>query len=506
MTNRTAHPSKTRFNLLRYFSWTSAVVILLVFILTGIVTTFVMHETHLRMEQREAANISHEIIEKLEAVGHSRNDWENTQISEAAQSPILQELKNLNVQEFDLISKRGKILSAMRSVEDLQPSELQKDRVHMAINGQIGAYWESENLIPFLFSPEAREGWIETYVPVRQGDSIVGVARVRRDLSSTVLNGHQMLPQVMLLATAGAFGVFMILWLIIRRADQLICAQRGEIELANKQLEENNDLLRKLNFQKDEFLAICSHDIRSPLASVSAGCQLLLNERRGSLNEDQRQIVERSARSIKTIVNLTNSLLDLARIEAGQETLDLEYLNFLGVIEESIADQRPEAEKRRVVIKMVAHSVQNDFEIEADRLKLLRVCNNLISNAVKHSPPDSVVIIQAERAGNAICIAVTDHGPGIAPEDLKGLFDRFCLLAKHRRTREEGTGLGLSITRALVALHGGRIDVAATPGKGATFKVTFPVKPKEANQLCAAAATRLEVRTPSVRWAPAKAD
>lgn len=264
--------------------------------------------------------------------------------------------------------------------------------------------------------------------------------------------------QVFLLVTS-------ILIAKLRAAHERLLRQKLEIEAANEKL-------RAMDRQKDEFLAICGHDIRGPLAGIIASKQLLLMEIHGPLNAAQRAIVERNLRNARGIVKLTGDLLDMARIEAGQEALNIERVNLLDIVNECIASQ---SSRGGGSVRCDVQAGPGNLELDADRMKLARICNNLLSNAIKHSPADGVVRIKIERSTDRIAISVADDGPGIATENVKGLFDKFSGLSRHAQTREEGTGLGLSITRGLVSLHGGTIDVVSQPGHGATFTVTIPV-------------------------------
>jgi signal transduction histidine kinase len=112
--------------------------------------------------------------------------------------------------------------------------------------------------------------------------------------------------------------------------------------------------------------------------------------------------------------------------------------------------------------------------VQADRLKILRVCNNLISNAIKYTAPSTEVCVTVSTCNGDVLLQVSDQGPGIGEEDRNLLFDRFSRLARDKRTRDEGTGLGLAVTKELVLLHQGQITVESELGKGSTFCVQFP--------------------------------
>ena len=267
----------------------------------------------------------------------------------------------------------------------------------------------------------------------------------------------------------------------LRTFQKKLISQKTDLEAALLQLHEANDKLHQLDLQKDEFLAVCSHDIRGPLCGSIAGAQILLKQVHGPLNPKQLVIVERNLKIAREVLKLTSELLDLARIDAGKEALNIERFNLAHVIAESVDSHGGWDTNRPVNFEI--HPESGDFEIAADRLKVLRICNNLISNAVKYSPANGVVKIVIHRLSGEIEFAVSDTGPGIPKENLEKLFDRFSSLARTKKTRDEGTGLGLSISCELVKLHGGKINVGSEVGCGTTFYVTLPLvaKPRATN-------------------------
>jgi signal transduction histidine kinase len=300
---------------------------------------------------------------------------------------------------------------------------------------------------------------------------VTAVIKVRRNLEKVMDQNHRSLPPLMALSALASAFVFLALWFVIRKADHIIKSQQQQIAEANRQLADHNRQLEVLNARKDEFLAICSHDLRSPLTSISLGCSILLKERTGPLAESQRDILMRSKRSVETMVTLIDRLLDVARIESGTETVELESCDLVKTIEESMALHAAQAQERGVAFELKLAGTE--LPVIADRVKLLRICNNLLSNAVKHSPPGTVRI-EASADASSVQFSVIDQGPGLSREEQATLFDRFSALARRKKTRASGTGLGLFITRALVEMHGGKIDVESKPGHGATFRVTLP--------------------------------
>lgn len=264
------------------------------------------------------------------------------------------------------------------------------------------------------------------------------------------------------------WDAIMLLGILITVSLLIVTLRRLRDEVAGQ-----HRTLQILNQLKDESLSTYSHDIRSLLTSVIASCYVLLSQHRGPVNEEQREILNRAMRSSRSIIELVNTLLDLTRIESGQETVKLEALDLVDVLRDCLTNQQSVADQRRIRLLLSAAAPQ--IRMDADRTKLMRVINNLVSNAIKFSPADSDVVVDAVSDASYATFAVTDRGPGIAAEDQPILFDRFARLSKPAKAYGQGTGLGLSITRALVRLHGGDISVASELGKGATFSVRLPL-------------------------------
>ncbi|MCY3024213.1 MAG: HAMP domain-containing sensor histidine kinase [Planctomycetota bacterium] len=465
------------FNVLRYFSWASFAVIALVFVASGSLTVYVVHCVHIETEEDEADSLAEAFVGALKPLGLDQTKWPQDEAARQVQGELPRMLDNFNVLEFHIFSPAGDSLACLGpEARDEYPPWA--PGLKAAMDGAVKTRWEAENWWRFLFPDRSKRDIIETYVPVKEGGRIIAIAEVRRDLAKTLGRTRRSLPQLMLVAAAASLSVFLCLRVAIRRADRIMRQQRSEIERINKELEQRNKYLEAYDKRKDEFLSICSHDVRSPLMSIVAGCQVLLKGRKGPLNDVQREIIEHSVANAQAVIRLTEALLDLARIEAGQEALNLDHFDPVQVIRESLAAHQAQVESQGVAFDLQAPA--HPVTLKADRLKILRVCNNLVSNAAKHSR-HGVIRIRVE-TGNCTAsgagvlrIAVTDCGQGIKPEDMERLFDRFSTLSRRKRTRMEGTGLGLSITRALVELHGGTIEVASQEGKGATFTVTLPL-------------------------------
>lgn len=219
---------------------------------------------------------------------------------------------------------------------------------------------------------------------------------------------------------------------------------------------------------RDEVLAIVSHDLRNPLASIVAAAALL-----GQDAEDAAGVRRRSAviqRSAARMTSLLGDLLDVSRIEAGGLALEQAPHAVDALVAEAMEHQRALADERGVRLR--AELPEALPRVACDRDRVLRVFANLLGNALKFTPAGGDIAVRAAVDGAALRVSVTDTGPGIAPEHLPHLFDRYW---QARSDNHGGAGLGLAIVKGLVEAHGGRLWVESAPGAGSTFYFTLPL-------------------------------
>ena len=242
---------------------------------------------------------------------------------------------------------------------------------------------------------------------------------------------------------------------------------------SNRELNEANEKLRELSDMKEEFLALTTHDLRSPLTVISGVINFFTSGRLGDMTPEQKNMVAMMERNTQSLIELVNDLLDASKLESGTLRLEVAPVELAPLVAELRETMLPMAKEKEIALE--EHVAADLPAVSADRAKLRRVLVNLLSNAVKFTPKGGRIDVNAERDGDrAVRVSVTDTGVGIPPEDLARLFDKF-EQARSRATRsEKGTGLGLYITRQLVQLHGGQINVESEVGRGSTFSFTIP--------------------------------
>jgi signal transduction histidine kinase len=456
-------------DLLRYFTGSALAVVLVSTVVLASASAWLVHRSILRIERDEADSLAEDIVSDLGAAGYGRDLWGSGTVPEAAREETLRQMDNFGITEFTLFSPDGRQIEEF--VRRSESARLfWREGFEGARSGETVLRWERgyAGRVPWIRGPA--RGDIESYVPVRDRGSIVAVARVRRNQSPNLVSAEGVLPLLIGLVLAAGLAVFLALWLLVLRADRILRRQHREILEAQIELARQNRLLAELSRRKDEFYAMCSHDIRTPLVSVEAGCRLLLGD--GGLEDQRREILVENLLNTGVVLDLLSNLLDLARIDEGED-LDSACLDLRGIAEAVAAANRPLAACRGISLEVEVPS--GGVVVNGDRLKLVRILNNLVSNAIKHADGKPVTVVVAQVPGGAR-IEVRDQGPGLRPEicaDLMG--GRDPAPARAREESEDSHGLGLSIVRRLVDLHGGKLEVRSESGAGTTFVVTLPV-------------------------------
>ena len=259
--------------------------------------------------------------------------------------------------------------------------------------------------------------------------------------------------------------------------------QREELERLNRELAEKNTELEEANAKlhelaemKEEFLALTTHDLRSPLTVISGVISFFSSGRLGELTPEQQNMVGMMERNTQSLIELVNDLLESAKLDSGSIKLDLAPVEPGPLLDEINESMRALADEKGIALELAP--APRLPKVNADRQKLRRALVNLVSNALKFTGRGGRVRVAAAQEGAAVRFAVTDTGVGVSAEDLPRLFDKY-EQGRSRATRsEKGTGLGLYITRQLVELHGGEIHAESQPGKGSTFSFTIPIAGK----------------------------
>jgi PAS domain S-box-containing protein len=252
--------------------------------------------------------------------------------------------------------------------------------------------------------------------------------------------------------------------------------ERKQAEQERERLLESENAARReaehANRAKDEFLALLSHELRTPLTPMLGWIRML--RRRQVRPEDYDSALEKIERSVESELKLVSDLLDVSRIITGKMTLKLRTLDFRGLVKVAVEMAHSSAEEKG--IDLVVETGKNEALVSGDPDRLQQVVLNLVSNAIKFTPPCGRVEARLERAGAHLELIVKDTGQGISPEFLPHVFERFRQADSSVARAHGGLGLGLSITRRLVELHNGSIHAESEgEGLGSTFTVKLPL-------------------------------
>jgi len=227
--------------------------------------------------------------------------------------------------------------------------------------------------------------------------------------------------------------------------------------------------LRRFDELKDDLVATVAHEFRTPLTSLRMAIHLLAEQAVGPLNEQQMDLVAAAREECERLQGIVDDLLDLARIRSGRLELHPRQVSTELLLEEAREATRDAAEKRHVQIEVTVEPGAEVVTADPDRINL--ALTNLLTNAIRHGPPDRPVLVRARRGDGGVRIEVRDQGPGIAAEYQPRLFEKFYRVPG---SEPGGAGLGLSIVRDVVEAHGGKVGVRSSPGAGADFWIDLP--------------------------------
>ncbi len=221
--------------------------------------------------------------------------------------------------------------------------------------------------------------------------------------------------------------------------------------------------------QQQQFTADAAHELRTPVSVMLTQTQTALNRERSATG--YRETVEACQRSAQRMRRLIESLLELARLDAGQETMKRLRFNLAGTVNECAEQLKPVANQRSIKVLTELAPV----EITGDAERLAQVVANLLTNAIQYNPPGGEVRVTLEAQTGLAVLTVSDTGPGISAGDLPHVFERFYRGDKSRTTANGSAGLGLSISKAIIEAHGGTIEVSSRENAGAAFIVRLPM-------------------------------
>jgi PAS domain S-box-containing protein len=236
--------------------------------------------------------------------------------------------------------------------------------------------------------------------------------------------------------------------------------------------------LKHLQRMKEEWMSVVAHDLRQPIGVIKMSAELLPDLHPGKISREEGVITERISSAAKGLARMVDDLLDMSRIEAHRLSLERVWVDPRAMVRQAVAGLSHVTGDSPVIVS----DPGNVSQVFVDLVRFEQIFGNLISNAVKHGERGSAIEVGIAQRGGDVQISVSNHGKGIAPEDVPRLFSRFGRSSPAHGRAAPGLGLGLYIAKGLVEAHGGRMWVESVPGKTTTFYFTLPsrVPAKEA--------------------------
>jgi signal transduction histidine kinase len=293
-------------------------------------------------------------------------------------------------------------------------------------------------------------------VPVAAGDSVRGALYLAGKEGGFTQDDQTL---ARLLAASGGHAIVNA---------ELYSAERRQQE----QLASQNERLRELDRLKDEFIGLVSHELRTPLTSIIGYVELLRDEDFTTPAGDYRHFADVIDRNARRLLRLVGDLLFLSGIQSGKMQMDFSDNDLGQIAQAALEEARPEAGNKRIDLTLRAAALP---PVSCDPIRIGQLLDNLVSNALKFTPPAGRIEIRLGRAGGCAVLEVADTGAGIPAADRERIFERFFRSDAANRQAVQGTGLGLTICKAIVDAHDGTISVDSEEGRGTTFRIMIPL-------------------------------
>jgi signal transduction histidine kinase len=294
------------------------------------------------------------------------------------------------------------------------------------------------------------------------------------------IRGRTLTPDVYeVLSLAAAISVLVVARFtgILRALERIRMRERtarSEAEGMQLQLVEQNERLLEADRLKDEFVALISHDLRTPLTSIIGYVELALDDDvEPPLDEERRSYLAVVSRSSERLLRLVDDLLFVARLQAGRLVLDPVELDIAEIASQAVHEAQPRAEQKRL---RLSFSGSGPVPVQGDRGRMFQLLDNLVSNAIKFTPEGGAIEVSATRTADGALLEVSDTGVGLGPEEIDRVFERFFRSNRAVAGQIPGTGLGLFISKAIAEAHGGRISAKQRGGGGTIFRIELPTE------------------------------
>jgi signal transduction histidine kinase len=264
-----------------------------------------------------------------------------------------------------------------------------------------------------------------------------------------------------------------------QKAAERARAKTRQLRQNARLLEREREQLMRLSQAKEEFISLASHQLRTPATGVKQYINMLLQGFAGDLTSQQRQILEQANQSNERQLKIVHDLLQTAHLDSGRVELTPSQVNLNLLIDEIIDEQISQFEARKQKIKFSASSP--NIEVYVDGRNIRMALENIIDNAGKYSLNNTIINVTLSDKPKKVELIIEDHGVGIDNKDLAKVFSKFARVTNPLSDDVGGSGLGLYWSKSIIDLHGGKIKVESTLGKGTTFTICLPKKGQSLN-------------------------
>lgn len=243
----------------------------------------------------------------------------------------------------------------------------------------------------------------------------------------------------------------------------------------SKKLEEANAHLQSLNELKDEFIAVTSHELRSPVTNIRGYLSFLVEQAsRDGVPYEMKDYLMKAYNNVNVLNDLINNILDASRIDNGLLTLQLKKMDFIQLVESVIENASYQATEKKVRVEFTNLTGEDFLPLSLDEVRLRQVLRNILDNALKYSEAGQLISFVLTSEAKAVHLAIRDQGPGIPKDQLSLIFEKFVQAKRADVPAKGGAGLGLYISLKIAELHGGKISVESEKNKGTVFTLHLP--------------------------------
>jgi signal transduction histidine kinase len=260
----------------------------------------------------------------------------------------------------------------------------------------------------------------------------------------------------------------------IREVSESFNKMIKDIKKAQSQIQTQLKELTKVDEQKDEFAAMVSHELKTPIVPIQLYIEMFLQGSLGTLDDKQKKVLRTIHNNILSLNELVDDVLDVTKLELGRLQLHKKQVDLKDLLDENIKSLSILANDKKVALKL---DLKTSEKIFCDPKRINQILSNLIKNSIDYVPKNiGLIKLTIEKNPESFIFTVTDNGPGISVENHKHLFEKFYKMDTSITRKHGGTGLGLTICNGIVSSHGGKIWLDKEYTKGASFKFTIPVE------------------------------